>query len=199
MKKLDCQGLECPLPVVRCREFVEAEQPRIFQVLVDNEVASINVGRFLAKKNYLARVIHDSPRVWRICAALDNKSNHIKSDEELLSPCTFKTLVLLTSNVLGQSDTELGTKLMTSFLTTLPELGENLWRIILLNGAVRLTAEDGPALDALKALETAGVSILVCGTCLNHFNLTEKKAVGQVTNMLDIMTSIDLAQKVIRP
>ena len=55
------------------------------------------------------------------------------------------------------------------------------------------------SLDALKKLAESGVSILVCGTCLNHYGLLEKKQVGETSNMLDIVTSLDLAGKVIRP
>lgn len=199
MKKLDCQGLECPLPVVKCRDFINAETPSICQILVDNETSSINVGRYLEKKNYLVRVINDNPRLWRVCACLDEKGARYKSAEDFLSPSTFKTLVFITSNVMGSGDDVLGEKLMATFLATLPELGENLWRIVLLNGGVKLAANDGPALDALVSLKKAGVSILVCGTCLNHFHLLDKKAIGETSNMLDIITSLDLAQKVIRP
>ncbi len=42
-----------------------------------------------------------------------------------------------------------------------------------------------------------GLQILVCGTCLTYFNLLEKKKVGETTNMLDIVTAMQLADKVI--
>ena len=88
---------------------------------------------------------------------------------------------------------------MGSFLSTLPELGSRLWRIVLINGGVKLVSCPGPAQDALVKLAESGVSILVCGTCLGHFGLLEAKAVGETSNMLDIITSLDLADKVIRP
>ena len=88
---------------------------------------------------------------------------------------------------------------MLNFLATLPEMGPQLWRMILVNGAVRLAVEGSPCLEALQKLEAAGVTILVCGTCLTHFDLLDKKAVGQTTNMLDVVTSLQLAEKVIRP
>ena len=70
---------------------------------------------------------------------------------------------------------------------------------MLLNGGVKLASTEGKALDGLKALAAAGVSILVCGTCLQHYNLLDKKQVGETTNMLDIVTSLSLADKVVRP
>lgn len=51
-----------------------------------------------------------------------------------------KTLVLITTETFGRGDDELGEKLMGNFLSTLPELGESLWRVILLNGGVKLAA-----------------------------------------------------------
>jgi peroxiredoxin family protein len=53
-------------------------------------------------------------------------------------------------------------------------------------------------LEELQKLEESGVSILVCGTCLEFFGLTDKRAVGDVTNMLDVVTSFQLATKSIQ-
>lgn len=84
---------------------------------------------------------------------------------------------------------------MGNFLSTLPELGESLWRVVLLNGGVKLAAVPGKALDSLKALEAAGTDILVCGTCLDFYGLLEARQVGQTTNMLDVVTSLALADQ----
>ena len=108
-------------------------------------------------------------------------------------------MVLITTETFGRGDDELGEKLMGNFLATLPELGESLWRVILLNGGVKLAATPGKSLDSLKALENAGTDVLVCGTCLDFYGLLEAKQVGQTTNMLDVVTSLALADKVIRP
>ncbi|RLC20852.1 MAG: sulfurtransferase-like selenium metabolism protein YedF, partial [Deltaproteobacteria bacterium] len=35
------------------------------------------------------------------------------------------------------------------------------------------------------------------GTCLTHFRLLDRKRVGETTNMLDIITAMQLADKVI--
>ncbi|MGD8740846.1 MAG: sulfurtransferase-like selenium metabolism protein YedF, partial [Desulfobacterales bacterium] len=45
--------------------------------------------------------------------------------------------------------------------------------------------------------EAAGLNILVCGTCLDHFKLLDKKQVGETTNMLDIVTAMQLSDRVI--
>ena len=104
---------------------------------------------------------------------------------------------MITHNTIGTGDLELGKKLMLNFLKTLPEMGESLWRIIMVNEAVRLACHGTDTLAELMALEEQGVSLLVCGTCLEHFGLMADKGVGETTNMLDIVTSLQVADKVI--
>ena len=104
---------------------------------------------------------------------------------------------MVTTNLLGHGDDELGAKLMASFLSTLKEMGEDLWRLVFVNNGVKLTIEGSNVLDTLKEIENQGIHILVCGTCLTHFDLLYKKQVGETTNMLDIVTSMQLADKVI--
>ena len=62
-----------------------------------------------------------------------------------------------------------------------------------------LPCEGSPMLDDLKALEAEGVEILTCGTCLNFYGLTEKLAVGGVTNMYVIAEKMLNAGNVGKP
>ena len=198
---IDCQKLPCPQPVIRIKRLLEESSPEQFMVIVDNDPALENVSRFLTSKGYTNAFVADAG-LWRITAV---RGNAVASAvEELETPRKFtsvggpRTLILIITPVFGSGDDTLGIKLMKNFLTTLPEFGDDLWRLILLNGGVTLATEDSPVIEELKALEKSGVSILVCGTCLDHFKLLEKKAVGQTTNMLDVVTSIQLAEKVLR-
>ncbi|MFU8770402.1 MAG: DsrE family protein, partial [Desulfotignum sp.] len=84
-------------------------------------------------------------------------------------------------------------------INTLGEMGNDLWRLVFVNNGVKLTITESPVLETLKQYEKQGISILVCGTCLSHFDLLADKQVGDTTNMLDIITSMQLAGKVIRP
>ena len=43
------------------------------------------------------------------------------------------------------------------------------------------------------------MEILTCGTCLNHYGLTEELAVGSVTNMYAIVEKLAGAGKVVKP
>ena len=46
-KNLDCRGLQCPQPVIRCREAIRDATPDKMIVVVDNLAAVENVNRFL--------------------------------------------------------------------------------------------------------------------------------------------------------
>jgi selenium metabolism protein YedF len=108
-----------------------------------------------------------------------------------------KTLVLLATDSLGQGDVELGRKIVTNFIKTMKEMGDDLWRLVLLNGGVKLAVEGSEALPQLQELAREGLGILVCGPCLKTFDLFEKRQVGELTSMVDIVTSMQMAEKVI--
>jgi selenium metabolism protein YedF len=205
---INCQNMPCPQPVMRLLELLKNTRPANLEIVVDNQAGLENVSRFLRSKDY--EVGHsEEGALWRIRAHTDEVETFagkgVDSARELVShnacmPAAedMRTLVMLIAPVFGSGDDELGGKLMKNFLTTLPEMGSALWRIILLNGGVTLAAEGSPVLEHLQSLEKSGVSILVCGTCLEHFGLLTKKAVGETANMLDVMTSMAVACKVIR-
>ncbi len=108
-----------------------------------------------------------------------------------------KTLVVLATDHLGKGNDDLGRSIVTNFVKTMKEMDEDLWRLILLNGGVKLAVEDAEVLPHLQELAREGLEILVCGRCLETFGLLEKKRVGAITNMVDIVTSMQVAEKVI--
>lgn len=108
-----------------------------------------------------------------------------------------KILILITADRMGKGDDTLGKKLMINYIRSLKEMGADLWQIVFLNSGVHLVTETSEVLTDLKTYQEDKVTILSCGTCLEHFGLTSKKAVGETTNMLDIVSGLQLADKVI--
>lgn len=200
---LDCKGEPCPNPVLRCKQLLDSESPQEMQVVVDNDAAKENVSRFLASKGMRIDDMRKEGGLWTITASRAAgpegaaAAPEAQPSEPACPVCAPKILVFITRDVIGQGDDSLGARLMGNFLATLPELGDALWRIVLVNGGVRLATALHPASEHLKKLEAAGVSILVCGTCLEFFKLMDSKAVGEVTNMLDVVTSQHVADKII--
>ena len=193
--EINTKGLACPEPVLKTKEVVEKNNPKEIVILVDNEAAKQNVSRFLTSRGYSITTEEKEGEI-RIIGILESEacmpSSFVNEEEGKKT----KTLLLITSDKIGHGDDLLGTKLMQNFINTLKEM-EGLWRIVFMNNGVKLTISNSPVLSALKELESSGIQLFVCGTCLDHFGLLKDKQVGETTNMLDIVTSLQLADKVI--
>lgn len=201
---LNCQGLPCPQPVLRCKECIDKDRPEGLRVTVDNAAARDNVSRFLVSQGY-GVAVDEVAGGWLVTgmrggdAACECEVMSHEAIAKIAGGAVNSGIVaFITAETVGKGDDELGAKLMFNFLATLPELGSDLWRIVLVNGGVKLACEGSPCLEKLQALAARGVSILVCGTCLDFFGLLEKKRVGETTNMLDVVTSLQIASKVVQ-
>ncbi len=62
---------------------------------------------------------------------------------------------------------------------------------------VYLTVEGSPVLATLQSLETMGVRLILCSTCVNYYELSEKVRVGIIGGMADILEAQLRASKVI--
>ena len=71
--------------------------------------------------------------------------------------------------------------------------------MIFYNGGATITCEGSDSLEDLKNLESQGVEIVTCGTCLDYYGMKDKLAVGTVTNMYDIVESMNHAGKIVKP
>ena len=194
--EIDCRGLACPAPVLQTKETLEAEHPKTIRVIVDNEASKQNVIRFLESRGFAVTVEMNGPDIHVIGKAEGTAVPGARAKAPRESQGK-KIMVMVTDNRMGHGDAALGEKLMISFLKTLKEMGEELWRLVFVNNGVKLTIEGSSVLPILKTYEDAGLHILVCGTCLTHFRLLDRKRVGETTNMLDIITAMQLADKVI--
>ena len=109
-------------------------------------------------------------------------------------------VVVRPAKIDGPGDDELGAMLKAkAFVFALTQQDELPAAILAYNGGVHLTVEGSPVLDDLKKLAEAGVEIFSCGTCLNHFGIADKLAVGEVTNMYVIVQKQLEAGVVVRP
>ena len=53
---VDARGLACPLPVLKVKQEVKKNNPKTFEVLVDNNTALQNVTRFANSAGYEVKV-----------------------------------------------------------------------------------------------------------------------------------------------
>jgi selenium metabolism protein YedF len=194
-RELDCRGQACPHPVLKTKELVDQGNVQL-TVLVDNDAARQNVSRFLERSGYEVQVAARGVN-FAVTGTRSQESAALNPEDTWEETAARKILVLVGTDRLGTGDDDLGRKLIASFIGTLKEMGRELWCLVLLNAGVKLAVAGSEMLASIQELEKDGVMVLVCGTCLNHFQLLEQKQVGETTNMLDIVTHMQLADQVI--
>ena len=86
---------------------------------------------------------------------------------------------------------------MQMYLYTLAQGDDIPEYILFMNDGVKVPTKNDQAIEHLKTLQDKGVEILVCGTCLNFYNLAGDLAVGTVSNMYDIAGAMQAVDKVI--
>jgi selenium metabolism protein YedF len=196
MKEIDARGLACPAPVLQAKAAVEQEGAAQVKVVVDNAASQQNVKRFLESKGFAVALAREGDDFSVVGTGgpepLPEQSFAAESEA-----AAKKILVMCSADRMGTGDDDLGRALMVNFIKTLEEMGPELWRLVFVNSGVKLAIDGSPVLDVLKRYEKEGLTLLVCGTCLNHFDLLEQKQAGETTNMLDIVTAMQLADKVI--
>ena len=107
------------------------------------------------------------------------------------------TVILITRNGMGEADQVLQHKLIGSYLRLLIENKFLPGAICFYTEGVFLAAEDSPVLATLQTLEDMGVHLILCSTCVNYYELSEKLRVGIVGGMGDIIEAQQRASKVI--
>lgn len=193
MKVLDCRGLECPLPVVKTKEELKKEES--IRVLVDNSVAVENLTKFANVKGFESRNGNEGKDYF----VEISKNGKIDETVVEITPCTTgKMVVVFSSDKMG-SNPDLGKILMKAFVFALTKQDVLPDTLIFYNEGVKLTTEEGDILKDIQALETQGVEVVSCGTCLEFFGLKEELKVGSITNMYDIVERQEQAAKIIKP
>lgn len=198
MREIDARGLSCPAPVLQVKAALVQEKANAVRVVVDNAAAQQNVKRFLESQGFETAVEKqgDDHLVVGTCTSKPQKKE-IPEPQTACATDLKKIMVMCTTDRIGFGDDKLGLKLMVNFVRTLKEMGPELWRLVFVNNGVKLAIDSSEVLSDLQGFEANGLQILVCGTCLDHFKLLDRKKVGETTNMLDIVTAMQVADKVI--
>ena len=200
---IDCKGLACPQPVVNAKKASEElNAGDVLTVLVDNEIAVQNLTRFAEHKGFGVSAEKKSDKEYAVVIQINGAGAEAKQEEEVACAIDSRRkgmLVVLSGSEMGTGDTKLGSFLMKSFVFALTKQDQLPDTILCYNTGARLTCEGADTLEDLKLLESEGVTILTCGTCLDFYGLKEKLAVGGVTNMYDIVERMENAAQIIKP
>lgn len=191
MKLLDCKGLACPKPVILTKKEIESMESGDIDVLVDNEAAKENVSKLASNYGFSYEIKEEN--------GLFHVIIHKTSSCKVMSQAKDGDFVILVgSDKMGEGDIKLGSVLMKSYLYALAESEVKPKTMMFVNSGVKLTTEGSEVIDSIKSLESQGVEILSCGTCLDFYGLKEKLMAGSVTNMYTIVEKTNKASNTLK-
>ena len=216
MIEVNAMGDACPIPVVKTKNAIkELKESGEVVTLVDNEIAGQNLTKMAQQKGYGVSSEKLEEGKYRVRMTIEAEKSS-KSEQENIGdseavskeeeqavciPDVRKknVVVAVSSDKMGEGNDELGKVLIKGFLYAITQLDTLPDTMLFYNGGATLTTEGSDSLEDLKSLEAQGVEIMTCGTCLNYYDLSDKLAVGSVTNMYAIVETLSNADKIIKP
>ena len=183
---IDCRNLGCPEPVIQTKKALECGSEATLTVIVNAAAAIENVSRFAQSQGCETSVEDKGDHHAIVITKGANCANLVGASGRAM---------FITRDAIGEG--ELGAKLIAGFIKTLidePVLPE---KIIFVNRGVLLTTQNEATIASLKTLETKGVQIFSCGTCLEHFNLASDLKVGKIGNAYETLANLLGAQNTI--
>ena len=206
MSKVDVRGMICPMPLIEMKRALKRwddggkKEPQMLLIL-DNVTAKENIESYLTDHQF-SFVANEENGDFFIKIFLSERE-HVEAEsplpQKVLSERETSSVILLTANVMGQGEEELGKILLQGFMNTLNSLEVPPASIIFYNSAVLLAVPDSSVAAALADLSQKGTRLLVCGTCVDYFNLEKSSLIGTISNMYEIVDLLMKATKIIRP
>lgn len=200
MKKteVDTRGRACPEPVVLTKKALDATaEGEELLVLADTENARDNIVRFAQSQGCEANVTEEQG-YFRI--GITRKAGSKPAAEPYVAACpaSEKEIVYLFDSDFVGSNRDLGKVLLNGFMNAALSLPYKNCTVILISTAVKVAIKGSYALEVLEQLQKQGVTILLCGTCLDFFKLRDAVAIGTVSNALEIMQRLTGASSVVK-
>ncbi len=199
MVELDGFGKACPMPLVMVKKEIDKGNTDIC-IKVDNDTAVKNITR-LAKKKGLGHAVEAIDGGFAI--TIGGELGPEAAAEQVPASCGVSGnacgySVFIGKDFVGDGDRELGRNLMKMAIYTLNQAEVAPMNLLFMNAGVKLLCGDEPqVIDSVKEMMEKGTDVLVCGTCLNFFGITDELKVGEVSNMYDILERMHESSKVI--
>lgn len=202
-KFIDAFGKACPMPVVLAKKELDAGEKDL-TVAVDNEIAVGNLKR-LAGSNGIEVKVENVEGGFHVIfeggAKTEEKPAPQTDNQTAPADCSVNGCgytVFFGKDYVGEGDYTLGHNLAKMMLYTLAESDDVPAAVIFMNSGVKMPASD--KLDIINSINTLiekGTEVLVCGTCLNYYGITDELKAGTVSNMYEILEKMKSSAKVI--
>ena len=196
-KYIDARGKACPMPVILVKKEIDNGE-RDITITVDNEIAVENLKRLAADSGIEVKA-EKNGNDFNVTFA--GGAAEVKKEEPAVNACTSNGCgyaVFFGKDHVGEGEYELGSNLAKMMLYTYSQSDDVPTTLIFMNSGVKLpTSDNEDIITSIKVLKEKGTDIIVCGTCLNYYGLTEKLKVGTVSNMYEIVEKMKKAAKVI--
>jgi len=204
MKIVDTRGEKCPKPIIETRKALKETSPgEVFNLLTDSNTSFKNVSRYLTD-NGIGFSVAEKAGVWTFTITngtggqkLTEAEQYCETEVEQAPRGDFA--VAVSSEFMGSGDDELGKRLIKAFFVSVSCLDKLPSFMAFYNSGVKLASDDSGVIDILKEIEAKGVEMILCGTCVDHFKLNEKTAVGKIGDMFQILQKLSASGNVIRP
>lgn len=193
---VDARGLDCPTPLIKTKKALDAIEKGNVLTIVDNDVAKNNITKLIKSMHYEYNVVEENGEYY-----IDINKSMTNTDVEIMieEPISmYDTVILVGSNKFGDGDPDLGDILIKGYFYALSEMDTYPKTIIFLNSGVLLTSEGSKVVKELRLMESKGVEVLSCGTCIDFYGLKDKLAVGDISNMYTIAELMNNCKKVIK-
>lgn len=203
MLEVNAMGDACPMPVIKTMNALKTlEQGGTVETRVDNEIAVQNLLKMAREKGHAARWEQVAQGEYRVVITTAPQKSTPQQPEGTC-PTQQKsrknTVVVIASDRMGEGSEELGKTLLKGFFYALTQQETLPDTILFYNKGAQMSCEGSPALEDLRSLQEQGVELLTCGTCLNYYGLSDRLAVGEVTNMYVICEKMTHADTVVKP
>jgi len=195
MTTINMLGKPCPLPLVEAKKALSQPGAQGVTVLVDNAIAVQNLEKMAAELGYGFSSTQSGTAEYTVVISADGMPMPVSPPKQ--ASTEGGVTYLFTADQIGISEAVPGQALMKSFLTALTQAPAAPEAILLINTAVKMAAQGADALDELQALAERGAKILLCGQCVNYYEIADRIAVGRATNMLEILDALTSAARAI--
>ena len=188
--RIDAGGKQCPIPVIMAKKELEAGEQDV-EIIVDGPTQEGNLARL---GDALGRPTTSEAFGDKILVKFAN--GETVKGANVAEADTYA--VFFNTNAIGTNNSELGGNLAKMAIYTLSESDKIPAYVLFMNEGVKLvTGVEPQIVENLNTLIEKGSTVLVCGTCLNYYGLTDELKVGTVSNMYDILGAMQEVNKVI--